>query len=478
MNTTFTLVEIEFSGNQLRHNHLVEVAMVRIDQNGIGRQLHLIIQPPAPVSDFLLALVDLDRNTLCNAPAFADVAPEIEAFSANSVLVGMNVRFSYALLRQAFRQAGSRFVRKQICLKRMVEEHFVQFNTRTTGGICRQLGIEFSPNLTAPQRAMCMAQLFEKLFLSRLFHKPADKSLIHQTAAEAKLPLNLPFAKIESLPNAMGVYYFTDHKGRIIYLGKSNDIKKRVLSHFNSDLEDFSRFEMKTTIYDVQYRLTGSELIALLLESDEIKRYMPKFNRAQRRVKYTHGVYIFGEPDEYLQFKIAPLGSDGLLLMKFASKWRALSFTLYAAAQFGLNLTLCGLGMYSSHSIAEKLPAFLPDVAENEETESLPDPTDQPDTAQEHNARMMQLISLYSYPAPNLLLLDKGRTSTECSAVLIENNVYAGFAYLPLHQLPDDKQLPETVREYLIPFRDNPDVQRIIRTYLRQHGQNLRMVSF
>ena len=90
----------------------------------------------------------------------------------------------------------------------------------------------------------------------------------------------------------------------------------------------------------------------------------------------------------------------------------------------------------------------------------------------------MQLLSHYSYPAPNMLIIDQGKNTEEISVVLIANNVYAGYAYLPKTALENPNTLPQVTQEYLIPFRDNPDVQRIIRTYLRQHEQDLKIITF
>lgn len=524
MPLAFTIVEIEYSGSGLRRNYLVEIAMIRINHDGSKTELHHIIKPPNDISDFVFSLVDFDKTALETAPLFSEIASEIADFCADTVLVGLHVRYIYALMRKAFKQADSRFVRKQICLSRMVENACAEAGVKSTGGLCRKMGISFSEQFTLPQRAQCMAQLFEQLFRSRLNHASTDKSLVHQTAFHTKLPPNLSFAKVENLPNAMGVYYFLDHKGRIVYLGKSNDIKKRVLSHFNSDLDDFAKYEMKNAIYDLQYRLTGSELIALLLESDEIKRYMPKFNRAQRRIKYTQGIYITPQPDGYLHFQITTLGnSDGMLLMKFSNKWRALRFILSGAVQYGLNLELCGLGAYQAQLEAAEAkqahgemlnvsdPAnhspHLPDLniqLENElgendylftETQAQPYLSPEltentplpmlpnlamlpPETAPLHNSRVMQLLSHYSYPAPNMLIIDQGKNTEEISVVLIANNVYAGYAYLPKTALENPNTLPQVTQEYLIPFRDNPDVQRIIRTYLRQHEQDLKIITF
>lgn len=461
MSASFTIVEIEYSGIRYRKNYVIEVAMVRLDENGNRQSLHKIIKPDdGELPDFIWALVTFSKDAMTQALTFAEVSEEIAAFCANSVLVGINIRYTYSLLKRAFKNAGLRFVHKHICLSKLLNEAFAHHKTTTVGSLCNKLSINFSSQFTLPQRALCMSYLFERLFVGRLGNKSAGKSLIHQTSLNAKLPPHLPFTKVENLPNAMGVYYFLDHKGKIVYLGKSNDIKKRVLTHFNSDLNEFKKWEMKNAIYDVQYRLTGSELVALLLESDEIKRYMPPYNRAQRRVKYTQGIYINLHPSGFLHFTITTLGNaEGLLLTKFSNKWRAIRFILHAALQFGLNPQYCGLSAY------QHLLETQPDMPE-------------PQSAEQHNESAQKLIAHYSYPQPNLIILDQGRTPDEVSAVLIQNNLYCGYAYLPNENTQHAHSMPDAVREYLIPMRDNPDVQSIIRNYLQKNTQQVHLLPF
>jgi len=527
MSLDFTIVEIEYSGSGLRRNYLVEIAMLRINRDGSKARFHKIIKPPEEISDFVIALVDFDRTAFETAPEFEEVANEIAGFCSDSILVGLHIRFIYALMRRSFKQTGIRFVHKQICLSRLSEKACNELNIQSLGNLCRKLNIVFDYKLHLEQRVKGLSKLFEKLFLKKLNHSGRDKSLVQQFALNTKLPPNLSFSKVESLPNALGVYYFLDHKGRIIYLGKSNDIKKRVFTHFNSDLDDFTRFEMKNSIHDIQYRLTGSELVSLLLESDEIKRYMPKFNRAQRRVKYTQGIYINPQPDGFLHFQVTSLGNgDGWLLMKFPNKWRAVRFILHAAMQYGINPNLCGLGpylhqlevaktFYASNqrnlttdipvipSVPLDMPLSLDDEADSEDNfsvsgskigtqseilaESLATESEVNSTIPEqfyakttdlHNERVMQLLQSYSYPSHNMLIIDQGKNAEEVSVVMIANNVYAGYAYLPVSALDFPENLVKLTQEYLIPFRDNPDVQRIIRNYLRLHKQGVSIITY
>ncbi|OGB89876.1 hypothetical protein A2625_05460 [candidate division WOR-1 bacterium RIFCSPHIGHO2_01_FULL_53_15] len=87
--------------------------------------------------------------------------------------------------------------------------------------------------------------------------------------------------KLASLPAKPGVYLFKDKKGVIIYVGKAKSLRQRVASYFKP------RPELKTSIlierlHDIDYIVTGTELDALLLEDDLIKKYKPKYNVAQR----------------------------------------------------------------------------------------------------------------------------------------------------------------------------------------------------
>ncbi len=87
--------------------------------------------------------------------------------------------------------------------------------------------------------------------------------------------------KLKALPTKPGVYLFKDRKGVIIYVGKAKSLRRRVASYFKP------RPELKTSIllerlHDIDYVTTASELDALLLEDELIKKYHPRYNVAQR----------------------------------------------------------------------------------------------------------------------------------------------------------------------------------------------------
>jgi DNA polymerase-3 subunit epsilon len=106
------------------------------------------------------------------------------------------------------------------------------------------------------------------------------------------LPLHDPGIRQKrlALPDAPGVYYFMDQAQRILYVGKASSLKQRLNSYFRGQKTKGSRLnEMLTRAVDFQFRVVRTELEALFLESDEIKRHDPPYNRLlktdERRVQ-------------------------------------------------------------------------------------------------------------------------------------------------------------------------------------------------
>ncbi len=83
---------------------------------------------------------------------------------------------------------------------------------------------------------------------------------------------------IKNLPEETGLYYFYNDNNELIYIGKSKNIKSRVISHINNSNSKRAA-QMRQLIADIDYELTGSELVALLKEYNEIRNKKPLYNR-------------------------------------------------------------------------------------------------------------------------------------------------------------------------------------------------------
>ncbi|PIS22796.1 hypothetical protein COT50_00020 [candidate division WWE3 bacterium CG08_land_8_20_14_0_20_41_10] len=88
----------------------------------------------------------------------------------------------------------------------------------------------------------------------------------------------VPLEKITKLPRSPGIYKFLDSSGRIIYVGKAKSLANRVGQYFQKNLKDGKTRQLVENVADIQVIEVFSELEALILEAELIKKYQPKYN--------------------------------------------------------------------------------------------------------------------------------------------------------------------------------------------------------
>ncbi|HNF33062.1 MAG TPA: excinuclease ABC subunit UvrC, partial [Bacteroidia bacterium] len=104
-------------------------------------------------------------------------------------------------------------------------------------------------------------------------------------------------AILEGLPNEPGVYQFFDKNEKIIYVGKAKNLKKRVYSYFSKDIFESGKTAiMVRQISDLRFIITETELDALLLENNLIKKHQPRYNILLKDDKTYPWICIKNEP--------------------------------------------------------------------------------------------------------------------------------------------------------------------------------------
>jgi DNA polymerase-3 subunit epsilon len=312
--------------------------------------------------------------------------------------------------------------------------------------LCDETGIANPQRHRAYGDAKATAGLFE-LLLS-IDPNPTEISL-------QGLNSNLNPETIKNLPGETGVYYFLDENKEVIYVGKSLNIKSRVMSHLTNSSTKRA-LEMKNKVTEINFEITGSELIALLLEAHEISTRLPLYNRAQRRNMYNHGLFYRPNDEGYICFRIGRLTDDenDVPLTTFNSQMAAKNFLFSIAEELQLCQKLCGLYTAKNSCFQYKI----------KECRGACIGEENPAT---YNKRAQKLIDRYLYKNENFLIIDKGRTNEECSVVHIENSRYLGFGFTEKEFNGFDPV--SLFKDCIKPYTENKHVHSIIRSYIAKH---------
>ena len=259
-----------------------------------------------------------------------------------------------------------------------------------------------------------------------------------------QMQLDIP-KQITQLPTTAGVYMFYDKNNTIVYIGKSINIKKRVQQHFSSSDRKSKKIQLAT--HRISFETTGSELIALLHETELIKEKKPLYNRQGRRIIFTYGLYSTME-DEYLCLKIAKVNtSNDTPIMGFINLKRAKDKLFEITDSYQLCQKLNGLYPSPNACFGYQIKTCYGACIKEE----LPE---------EYNLRVQKFLDRNSLKQVSKIIQVPGRNPKEKGIVHIENGVYKGFGFSPKN-LQQSEQL-----EYIQKKSDNKDARRILMRYI------------
>lgn len=273
-------VDLETTGANAVNDRITEIGIVEVDSQGV-REWSTLVNPGVHIPSFIQGLTGISDAMVANAPPFEDVAQEAFARMEGKLFVAHNARFDYGFLRNEFKRMGINFTTPVLCTVKLSRKMFPQYHKHSLDAIIER------HNLPTEDRHRALADARSLWFFMQHIKENQSSEAISAAMAllaqRPALPSDLDPSIIDELPESYGVYIFYGDEGQALYIGKSSNIRKKVLSHFESGLRPSKEGGFTQQIKRVEWVETVSELGALLTESQMIKSLQPVHNRRQRQ---------------------------------------------------------------------------------------------------------------------------------------------------------------------------------------------------
>ncbi len=440
----YAIIDIETTGTTANAERITEIAVFIHNGREVINEMHSLINPEKKIPYRITQLTGIDNKMVQGAPKFFEIARQLVEITEGCIFVAHNSAFDYNFVRAEFRRLGYNYQREQLCTVKLSKKLLPGHASYSLGRLCDDLDIHIQNRHRASGDAMATVKLFEKLLDIEKQPEHADLRGL-DTQISRKI--------LETMPRECGVYYFHDAHGEVIYVGKSTNIRSRILSHLSNN-NTKKAIEMRARACSLSYEITGSELAALLFESHEIKRLMPIFNRAQRRRGFSFGWFLQEDEEGYLRLTAESCNGTKTPVLAFSTAKTARESLFQLCEQHQLCQKLCGLyksqGACFQHSIHQCKGACIGE-----------------ESPEAYNKRLNKALSPYFFENKNFAIREPGRNDEEECIVLVENGIYLGFGYI--QKTESSFSRPEEVKNIINSFPDDRDKQQIIKSYLRQH---------
>jgi len=444
----YAIIDIETNGGSLRNAKITEIAIFLYDGYKVVDSFVTLVNPETSIPPFITQLTGISEEMVADAPKFYEIAKKVVEITENAVFVAHSVSFDFNIIRSEFRKLGYDFKREQLCTVKLSRKLIPLQPSYSLGKLCDNLNIEINGRHRAGGDAEATVKLFEILL------SLDDKKVTFDTLSKEHYSFDNPNISaefIESLPQEIGVYYFYNDKEELIYIGKSKNIRKRILNHLLNSRTNKS-IAMRKDIADISYELTGSELVALLKESEEIKQKKPFYNSAQKRTYFQYGLFTDQQIDGYLRLELKRIREGSLPLTAYASRKEGIDHLYYLNEEFQLCLSLTGLNKGRGACFHYSIKKCNGACVEKEPVE-------------EYNARVFEALETFQFKKQNTLIVDKGRKINEKAVIQVKNGKYVGFGYT---DLVTTTKTANKLMKCVEPYQNNRDVQQIINSFLKK----------
>lgn len=452
----FAVVDIETTGGRTSSTFITEIAIIIHDGHQVLDSYNTLVNPTTPIPEFITRLTGISDQMVATAPKFYEVAKKVVEMTKNRVFVAHNVGFDYRVLRQEFKRLGYDFRRDHLCTVQTSRILIPGQPSYSLGKLSRNLGIQLNQHHRALEDTKATADIFAILYknakedLKNFIKKELNPKILHEA---------LDLEIVEGIPQKPGVYFLKDDNDRVIYIGKSNQLRKRVETHLRGGKTRKS-IEMREKIAKVDFIETGNELMALLREALFIKKIRPKYNTALRSQRFPIGLYQYKDQNGYIHLYV---GSNSKNMEEPIMCFKSLSQAQHKIKHLSEQYNLCE--KYTKVNNHTSGPCFGYTI---QQCNGACIQEEAPDI---YNSRVESAINSFQLPYDSFLIIGRGRKKTEISAIEVRSQKIWRIGYANYDVL---KKSPEAVTHQLEAYPHYEDVKAIIKHYVEKaKGQKI-----
>ncbi len=429
----FAIVDIETTGGHAGANNITEIAIVLHNGQEVEGKFSTLVNPGMPIQKYVQALTGITDSMVASAPIFEHLAPNIYNLLKDRIFIAHNVNFDYSFVKHELAAAGFELTTQKLCTIRLAKKIFPNLPKYGLGTVCRELNITITDRHRATGDALATAELFGLLVKH---DNSGELEKMMKKKANRYLPPHVNIEEVENLPTVPGIYYFKNKAGKVVYVGKAKNIKKRVISHFSNNKPSKQKQDFLREIHQISHAVCDSELIASVLESIEIKRLWPAFNKSQKHYEHQYGIFMFEDAMGYIRLGVDKKRKLLQPLLSFSLLTEANSTLWQWVREHHLHPALC----------------FLDKT--NKTLDGLP-------TVAEHNAIINEIMQSAKEEKKTFVIKETGN-----HYILVEDGRFYGMGKID-HELFVAQ--PQQLKKMLSPYPENEVIRSMIKTYTARY---------
>lgn len=294
----FTVLDFETTGTSARLGRAIEIGLVRVKKLKVAETYSTFINPEMYVPFHITRLTGITNANVSNAPLFDNIEPEISKFIEGTILVAHNLPFDRSFLNCEYERLDLQPPQNDgICTLKMARKLYPELPSKALGSVTKHLRIRHKDVHRALGDATVTAKIFIKMIkkLQEEHNVETLKDLISFQSAPKTNNYRIIKKKLSedlsSVPLAPGVYFFKDNNDKIFYIGKAKSLKKRVSNYFANTAITKAK-KIVTASSRLGFKVTNSELTALITEAELIKVHKPTYNRMLKKYGQTYFVKV------------------------------------------------------------------------------------------------------------------------------------------------------------------------------------------
>jgi DNA polymerase III subunit epsilon len=276
-------VDLETTGGNAAQHRITEIGIVRVANGAVIEEWSSLVNPGCEIPSYIVAFTGISNEMVAAAPRFAALAATVFDKLRGAVFVAHNARFDYSFLCAEFRRVGMHFAATALCTVKLSRRLFPQHARHNLDAVMERHDLACNARHRALGDALVLRDFWFKLRLEI----PAPVFAVAQAQSVlgvVKLPEQLPPELADELPEGPGVYRLLGADDAVLYIGRSNSLRSRVLAQLGEqhpgEQHPGSRDrKLAAQVRRVDWRRTAGELGAVLLEAEWIKTQQPLYNR-------------------------------------------------------------------------------------------------------------------------------------------------------------------------------------------------------